>query len=80
MKVYYTHCIPPTCFGHSCVHLQGGALQKIYISKYYRSQWNQCLDIKYKMLQKYVEYIYIECIEHRVVCRTANINTSLFGW
>jgi len=28
MNVYYTHCIPPTCFGHSCGHLQGGALQR----------------------------------------------------
>ena len=23
MKVYYTHCIPPTRLGHSCGHLQG---------------------------------------------------------
>ena len=37
MNVYYTHCIPPTCFGHSCGHLQGGALQRIDTSKYYRS-------------------------------------------
>ena len=23
MEVYYTRCIPPTCFGHSCGYLQG---------------------------------------------------------
>jgi hypothetical protein len=34
MKVHYTHCIPPTCFGHSCGHLQGGALQRLRTSKY----------------------------------------------
>jgi hypothetical protein len=27
MKVYYTHHILPTCFSHSCGHLQGGVLQ-----------------------------------------------------
>ena len=37
MIVYYTHRIPPTCFGHSYDHLQGRALQRIDISKYYRS-------------------------------------------
>jgi hypothetical protein len=30
MKVYYTHRIPPTCFGHLRDHLQGGALQRIH--------------------------------------------------
>jgi hypothetical protein len=35
--VYYTHCIPPTCFGHSCGHLQVGELQRKATSKYYRS-------------------------------------------
>jgi len=29
MRVYHTHRIPPTCFGHSCGHLQGGALHRI---------------------------------------------------
>jgi len=29
MGVYYTHRTPPTCFAHSCGHLQGGALQRI---------------------------------------------------
>jgi hypothetical protein len=48
IKVYYTHSIPPTCFGHSCGHLHGDALQTISTSKYYRSTtskhyilWNQ---------------------------------------
>jgi hypothetical protein len=35
IKVYYTHHTPPTCFGHSCGHPQGGALQRIAASKYY---------------------------------------------
>jgi hypothetical protein len=30
MKVYYTHCLRATCFGHSYGHLQGGALQRIH--------------------------------------------------
>jgi hypothetical protein len=39
MKVYYTYCINPTCFGHSYGHLQGGggALQRMDTSKYYSS-------------------------------------------
>ena len=28
MKVYYTDHRPHTCFGHSCCHLQAGALQR----------------------------------------------------
>ena len=36
MKVYYTHRMPPTCFGHSYDHLQEGILQKTDKSKYYR--------------------------------------------
>jgi hypothetical protein len=28
-KLYFTHYIPPTCFGHSCGHSQGGALQRM---------------------------------------------------
>jgi hypothetical protein len=32
MKVYYTHCIPPTCFGHPCGHLQGGASEGGHMS------------------------------------------------
>jgi hypothetical protein len=47
MKLYYTHCISATCFGHSYGHLQGGALQGVHTSKYYRSFWKQCTDIKY---------------------------------
>ena len=44
MKVFYTHRIPPTCFGHSCGHLQGGVLQRIDTStlKYYRSFVPMC--------------------------------------
>jgi len=37
MTVYCTHCVPSTCFSHSCVHLQGCALQRTYTSKCYRS-------------------------------------------
>jgi hypothetical protein len=29
MIVYYTHCVPHICFGQSCGHLQGGAIQRI---------------------------------------------------
>ena len=36
VKLYFTHLIPPTCFDHSCGHLQGGALQRIGTSKCYR--------------------------------------------
>jgi len=32
MKVYYTQRIPPTCFDHSCGHLQGGELKRITVS------------------------------------------------
>jgi hypothetical protein len=46
MQLHYTHCIPSTCFGHSCGHLQGGALQGTDTSKYYRSILNQRTDIK----------------------------------
>ena len=49
-KVYYTHSIPTTCFGHSCGHLRGGALQRIHTSKYCRSFWNQYTDIKYSVI------------------------------
>jgi hypothetical protein len=37
MKVYYKHIIPPTCFGHSCGHPEGGALQRMDTSRYYKS-------------------------------------------
>jgi hypothetical protein len=36
MKVYYTHCIPTTCFGLSSGHVQEGALLRIHTSKDYR--------------------------------------------
>jgi len=29
MTVYYIRRIAATCFGHSCGHVQGGALQRI---------------------------------------------------
>ena len=32
MKVYHTHRVSPTCFGHSCGHLQGGSLKRISAS------------------------------------------------
>jgi hypothetical protein len=47
MKVFYTRYIPLTCVGHSCGHLQGGALQRIGASKFL----NQCTDIKYYSLK-----------------------------
>ena len=28
--LYYIHSIPPTYFGHTCVHPQGGELQRTY--------------------------------------------------
>lgn len=37
MTVYYTHCVPATCFSHSCGRLQGCPLQRTYASKYYTS-------------------------------------------
>jgi len=37
MRVYYKHRIPPTFFGHSCGHPQGGALKWTDTSKYHRS-------------------------------------------
>jgi len=32
MRVYYAHCIPPTCFGHLCGHLQEEVLHRMDIS------------------------------------------------
>ena len=37
MTVYYTHDITPTCFGHSCCHLQNSALQWTETLKHYRT-------------------------------------------
>jgi len=37
MTVYYTHDITPTCFGHSCYHLQNNALQRTETLKHYRT-------------------------------------------
>jgi len=33
--LYYEYGMPPTCFGQSCGHSQGAALQRIY----YKSFW-----------------------------------------
>jgi len=30
IMLHYKHSMPTTCFGHSCGHLQGSALQRIY--------------------------------------------------
>jgi hypothetical protein len=59
MQLYYTHCIPSKCFGHSCGHLQGGVLQGIDTSKYYKSILNQLTDIKTLSWQiiHYLKYI-----------------------
>jgi len=35
IKIYYKHNVPPTCFGHSCCHLQGHKLQKMDTLKWY---------------------------------------------
>ena len=35
-KVYFTHLIPRTHFGHSCGYLQGGALRSVDTLKYCR--------------------------------------------
>jgi len=37
VKVYCTHCIPLTCFGYSCGHLQVGALHRTDTLRYYIS-------------------------------------------
>ena len=50
-KVHCTQCIPPTCFGHSYDHLQGGALQRTDASKYYRSFSADGTDISYQTLK-----------------------------
>jgi hypothetical protein len=34
---YIISSVPPTCFSHSCDRPQGGALQRIDTSRYYRS-------------------------------------------
>ena len=35
--LYYKYSIPPTRFGHSCGHTWGGALQRMDISRSYKS-------------------------------------------
>jgi hypothetical protein len=57
-KVYYTHCIPSACFGHSCGHFQGAALQRIHTLKYYRSQWNQWTIYIYSALAPWLLVIF----------------------
>lgn len=37
IKVSPKHNMPPTCFSHTCTHSpQGGALQTMAISRYYK--------------------------------------------
>lgn len=48
LKIHYTHRIAPTSFGHSCSHLQGGALQRIGTLRYYRKFLNRCTDINFE--------------------------------
>ena len=54
IRVYYTHRTPPTCFSDLCGHLQGGALQRIHMSQYYRNFLNQGTDTKYYILKIYL--------------------------
>jgi len=37
IEIYNKHSIPPTCFGHSCVHPYRGALQRMDIERCYDS-------------------------------------------
>ena len=32
--LYYKDGMPPTCFGHSCGHPKGDALQRIYYKRF----------------------------------------------
>jgi len=41
MIVFYKHIVAPTCFGQSCCHPQGGALQRMDTSRYYKSLWTK---------------------------------------
>ena len=70
IKVCYTHHIPPTCFGHSCGHLQGGAL-KVPIHRNITEVF---------LTSAHIKYYKIQMKEYRVVCRTLNINTPLLRW
>ena len=39
----FIHSMPPTCFGYTCVHPHGGALQTIG----YKNVSNKCTNIPY---------------------------------
>jgi len=39
IKVSSKSNMPPTCFSNTCGHPQGGALQRMDISRYYKSLW-----------------------------------------
>jgi len=39
--LYYKHSMPPTCYGHSCGHPNGEALQSIDMSRYYEGLWTK---------------------------------------
>lgn len=41
IKVTYKHSMPPTCYGHSCGHPKGEALQRIDMSRYYEGLWTK---------------------------------------
>ena len=41
--LYYIHNIPPTCFGQTCGHPQGGAVKRMY----YESFLNLCINVSY---------------------------------
>jgi hypothetical protein len=63
MKAYCTHRIHSTCFGHSCVLPQGGALQRTDTQKYDKAfkptYW-------YKILIKIHDLKYILKIKIRI--------------
>jgi len=66
-KIYSTHHISPTCFGHSCGHLQGDAL-KVQIHRNITEVF---------LTSALIKHYKIQMKEYRAVCRTANSNTPL---
>ena len=54
--LYYIRSLSPTCFGHTCGHSQGGALQRIY----YRNFLKQYTNVKYIVL-KWMNVIHFPC-------------------
>jgi hypothetical protein len=74
--VYYKHSIPPTCFGHSCGHPKGDALQKMDTSRYCKKFVEQCTYVTYILLYAFVGLTTI-CNCHLVVKPTTICNCSL---